>query len=286
MRIPKARYVTEDDMKIIPIRQMTKKKYVASYKGKLYCPTAHCPAKLSYCSSKKGHYKTWRYSNHSPDCQFNLEREGTRLTGSNTSNVAVNISKRHKQNALMRAYKTMVFNDAQLEGRVEDAAKVERNRSPRKVKSSTFQSAQMTLFGGAIDEDLARVKGKKLLSRFVHEIGPSDIGENRIIKGFIKDIEVAESAAEIIVGYQNEDITISFGENFKNDPLNKSYLNKFWALEEWLNRHKTVNFIGVGEVRLSKDHKYELVVEMGIDFKVDGEDLYNIARKMKVEVFN
>ncbi|MDI7740659.1 hypothetical protein QMK38_01485 [Lysinibacillus fusiformis] len=280
MRISTARLVTEDDIMMIPIRQMTKKKYATVFKGKLYCPTAHCPAKLSFSSGKKGHYKTWRYSNHSPTCPYNLERDGVREIGSRDLQLAVNISKRHKQNALMRAYKSMVIGDQNLPGLDQNSTDIKNNRA-RRVKTKANESAQMTLFGGAIDEELAKIKGRKLLSRFVHELGPSDIGNNRIIKGYIKDIDYLESVAEIIIGYQNEEMTIVFEENFKNESLNKSYLNKFWAVKEWLNRQKSVSFIGVGEVRMAKDRRYELSVTMGTDFKVDGEDLYILARKLK-----
>ncbi|QCR33056.1 hypothetical protein [Lysinibacillus sp. SGAir0095] len=280
MRISKARFVTEDDMKMIPIRLMTKKKYIAAYKGKLYCPTENCPAKLSYSSGKKGYYKTWRYSNHTPTCPYNLEREGIRQIGGKDMEISVNISKRHKQNALMRAYKSMVMDEQNIPKNEQDSAVIKKI-SQRKVKSNAFESAQMTLFGGTIAEDFSPVKGKKLLSRFVHEIGPADIGKNRIVKGLIKDIELLDSAAEMIIGYQDMEMTIVFLDNFQKDPLNKSYENKFWAIKEWLNRVKTVNFIGVGEVRMTKDNHFELSVSMGTDFKVDGEDLYNLARKLK-----
>ncbi|MCM3389666.1 hypothetical protein [Ureibacillus chungkukjangi] len=280
MRISKAKLITEDDIKLIPIGQMTKKKYIAAFKGKLFCPTEHCSAKLSYSSGKKGHYKTWRYSNHSPTCPYNLERDGIQQIGSKDIKLEVNISKRHKQSALMRAYKSMMIDE--INGPILERNSEEiKNNSHRKVKTNASETAQMTLFGGAIDEDFTKTKGKKLLSRFVHEISPSDIGKNRIIKGFIKDIELLESTAELIVGYQNEEIAIVFMEHFKTDPLNKSYVNKFWAIKEWMSHLKAVTFIGVGEVQFTKDGKYELYVSMGTDFKVDGEDMYNLARKLK-----
>ena len=280
MRISTAKLVTEDDISLIPIRKMTKKKYVAAYKGKLFCPTEHCSAKLSYSSGKKGHFKTWRYSNHSPTCPYNLERDGIRQIGSEDIKLEVNISNRHKQSALMRAYKSMVIDEQNAPRHEHKSSKI-KNVSPRKVKANATETAQMTLFGGSTNEEFAQIKEKKLLSRFVHKIGPSDIGKKRIIKGFIKDIEILESFAEIVVGYENEEISIVFRDNFKNDPLNKSYKNKFWAIREWMCLLKSVNFIGVGEIQLTRDNKYELSVSMGTDFKVDGEDLYNLARKLK-----
>lgn len=285
MRISTARLITEDDIKMIAIRQMTKKMYVSTYKGKLYCPTAHCSAKLSFCGGKKGYYKTWPFSNHSASCPYNLVREGVRHNGSKDLKIAVNITKKHKQNALMRAYKSMIIEERNFP-KLDQNTSASINVRPIRVKSKADEPAQMTLFGGAADEGFAKMKGKKLLSRFVHEIGPADLGKNRIIKGFIKDIDLGESAAEIIIGYHNEDMTIVFEEKFKKEPLNKSYLNKFWAIKEWLNRQKNVNFIGVGEVRAASDNKYELSILMGTDFKIDGEDLYILARKMKAPAIN
>ncbi|MFC7684503.1 hypothetical protein [Ureibacillus sp. GCM10028918] len=285
MRISTARFVTEDDIKMIPIRQMTKKKYVTDYKGKLYCPTPHCPAKLSYSSGKKVHYKTWPHSNHSPTCQHNLERDGVRLIAGKHLKLAVNISKRHKQNALMRAYKSIAVDELNTKKFNHITSKPENTR-PSKMKSKALESAQMTLFGGALDGEVAHFKGNKLYSRFVHEIGPSDVGKNRIIKGFIKHIELLESAVYFTVGYQNKEMTIVFEDSFIKEPLNKSYINKFWAVTEWMNRMKTVNFTGVGEVQLTKHNRYELFVLMGTDFKVDGEDLYNLARKMRALAFS
>ncbi|HWK24284.1 MAG TPA: hypothetical protein VNS08_14745 [Ureibacillus sp.] len=285
MRISTARYITENDIKMLPITQMTKKKYSAIYKGRLYCPTANCPAKLSYSSGNKGHYKTWRNSNHSPVCPFNLERDGIRIIGSNDLKIAANISKKHKQNALMRAYKSMEIDELNVSQETQVTSQLKNNRL-RKMKSKTIESAQMTLFEATVNKDLVQLKGKKLLSRFVHEVGTSDIGKNRIIKGFIKNIELQGSTAEIIVDYQNKEMLIDFNDDFTKEPLNKSYLNKFWAVQEWMNRQKKVSFIGMGEVHMTKDNEFELIISMGTDFKVDGEDLYNLARKIKVEIVN
>lgn len=92
-------------------RTDVEEKYVAFYKGRLYCPTPHCQAKLSYNSAKKGHYKTWRNNNHSSACLYNLERDGVRYIGSADLKLDVKLRKTHKQNALIRAYKSMVINE-------------------------------------------------------------------------------------------------------------------------------------------------------------------------------
>lgn len=104
-----------------------------------------------------------------------------------------------------------------------------------------------------------------------------------MIKGYVKDIELLDSAAEIIIGSNNEEMKVVFEERFRKEPLNKSYLNKFWAIKEMLNHYKEIYFTGVGEVREDRNCKYELSIFMGASFKLNNEDLYNIARVMSFQ---
>ncbi|KGR78291.1 hypothetical protein [Ureibacillus manganicus] len=280
MRIPTARYITDDDIKIITLKEMTKKKYDAIYKGKLYCPTDHCIAKVSFSSGPKAHYKTWRYSNHSSDCMYQLDRVETRTLIKLGKAVTVNISNRRKQDALVRAYKSMILSENEIPIAVQENKNEIRKKSPKKDGQLTEQTVQMRLFGGEVDEGDTHFKGKKLLSKFVDAIIPTDIGEVRLIKGFVKDIELIDSVAEIIVGYQDEEIKIVFEERFKKEPLNKSYLEKFWAIKDLLSIKKVIVFNGVGEIREDKSGSYELSIILGSDIRLNGEDLYNIARSM------
>ena len=284
MRISKARYIVQDDIEIVTLKQITKKKYEAVYKGKLFCPTENCPAKVSFCSGRKKYYKTWRFSNHSPDCIYHLDRSGRRSVKGLNEYITMNIGSKRKQDALMRAYKSMVNPDSIEISDSTSFQKQKLNKSPQKDGEDKEQSVQMKLFGGEMDEDRTVVKGKKLLSRFVNEIGPTDIGQHRVIKGVVKEIEVIDTVAEILVGYHEEQIKVIFEESFKKDPLNKSYLNKFWAVKKLLNNN-TVVFSGVGEVRQGQENEYELSISLGSDFKLNGEDLYNIAKRLNAKVF-
>jgi len=284
MRISKARYIVQDDIEIVTLKQITKKKYEAVYKGKLFCPTENCPAKVSFCSGRKKYYKTWRFSNHSPDCIYHLDRSGRRSVKGLNEYITMNIGSKRKQDALMRAYKSMVNPDSIEISDSTSFQKQKLNKSPQKDGEDKEQSVQMKLFGGEMDEDRTVVKGKKLLSRFVNEIGPTDIGQHRVIKGVVKEIEVIDTVAEILVGYHEKQIKVIFEESFKKDPLNKSYLNKFWAVKKLLNNN-TVVFSGVGEVRQGQENEYELSISLGSDFKLNGEDLYNIAKRLNAKVF-
>lgn len=282
MRIPKARYITEDDIKMVTLNEITKKKYDAIYKGKLFCPTDHCPAKMSFCSGQKAHYKTWRFSNHSPDCIYHLNRNGKRTVIGSTPVITMNISKTRIQDALTRAYKSMVEVD-ESELIQPSNNKPKKNDSPKTYGAVKEQSFQLKLFGGDLDEESSHYKGKKLLSRWVHLIAPNDVGQVRLIKGYVKDVELLDSAAEIIIGSNNEEMKVVFEERFRKEPLNKSYLNKFWAIKQMLNHYKEIYFTGVGEVREGRDGEYELSIFMGASFKLNNEDLYNIARVMSLQ---
>lgn len=282
MRIPKARYITEDDIKMVTLNEITKKKYDAIYKGKLFCPTDNCPAKVSFCSGQKAHYKTWRFSNHSPDCIYHLNRNGRRTVVGSTPANTMNISKTRIQDALSRAYKSMVEVDgSELIQSSNNTPK--KNNSPKTNEGVKEQTFQLKLFGGDLDEESSHYKGKKLLSRWVHLIASNDVGQVRLIKGYVKDVELLDSAAEIIIGSNNEEMKVVFEERFRKEPLNKSYLNKFWAIKQMLNHYKEIYFTGVGEVREGRDCEYELSIFMGASFKLNNEDLYNIARVMSLQ---
>lgn len=282
MRIPKARYITEDDIKMVTLNEITKKKYDAIYKGKLFCPTDNCPAKVSFCSGQKAHYKTWRFSNHSPDCIYHLNRNGRRTVVGSTPANTMNISKTRIQDALSRAYKSMVEVDgSELIQSSNNTPK--KNNSPKTNEGVKEQTFQLKLFGGDLDEESSHYKGKKLLSRWVHLIASNDVGQVRLIKGYVKDVELLDSAAEIIIGSNNEEMKVVFEERFRKEPLNKSYLNKFWAIKQMLNHYKEIYFTGVGEVREGRDGEYELSIFMGASFKLNNEDLYNIARVMSLQ---
>ncbi|MBM7607510.1 hypothetical protein JOD29_000747 [Lysinibacillus composti] len=284
MRISKARYIVQDDIEIVTLKQITKKKYEAIYKGKLFCPTENCPAKVSFCSGRKKYYKTWRFSNHSPDCIYHLDRSGRRSVKGLNEYMTMNMGSKRKQNALMRAYKSMVDPDSIEISVPTSVQKPKHNKSPQKDGEVKERSVQMKLFGGEMDEDGSVVKGKKLLSRFVNEIGPSDMGQHRVIKGVVKKIDVIDTVAEILVGYHEKEIKVIFEESFKKDPFNKSYLNKFWAVKKLLKNDKIV-FSGVGKVRQGQENEYELSISLGSDFKLNGEDLYNIAKRLNAKVF-
>lgn len=281
MQILTARYITEGVTKVVTLHAITKKNYGAVYKGKLFCPTEHCPAKVAFCSGHRAHYKTWRFSNHAPDCMYHLDRSGRRSVTGFKQGITVNVSKKRKQEAVMRAYKSMLLLEVDGTMNMSSKNRNKKNKSPKKAIADKRQSIQLRLFDGETDEEGSKIKSKKLISRFVDEIGPSDSGQSRIIKGYVKDIKLMESVAEITVGHNTKEIKIVFEERFKEEPLNKSYLSKFWAIKELLGNQKTIIFTGAGDVHRVGVDDYELSVFMGADFKLNGEDLYNIARRMK-----
>ncbi len=282
MRIPTARYITENDIKMVTLKVITKKKYDATYKGKLYCPTDNCSARVSFSSGRKAHFKTWRLSNHSSDCMYHLDRTGTRTVFGFENSIKVNISNKRKQDALVRAFQSMTQSETVTSEEGQKNNNEKKNISPKKDGKEKAKNIQLKLFGGEVEEAEIDIKGKKLLSKFVDIIGPTDIGQVRLIKGYVKDIELMDSVAEIIVGYQSEDIKIVFEERFKKEPLNKSYLDKFWSIKKYLSIKKVVVFNGVGEIREDRMGRYELSVSLGSDIRFNGEDLYNIARSMMV----
>lgn len=282
MQIPTAKCIVGEDIKIIALHEMTKSKYEGMYKGKLFCPTETCLAKVSFCSGdRKAHYKTWPFSKHAMNCSYhpNNSRNRTITRFGRGSN-----SKNRKQEAVMRAYKSMLQLETNEPVIINSKNKSKKNKNPRKTSNYQNDSIQMKLFDEEIDEKNSKVTSNKLLSRFVDEISEADIGETRLIKGFVIKVSLIDSVAEIIIDYNNEQIKVVFEERFKNEPLNKSYLSKFWAIKELLNRKERLIFTGVGEVSEVENGEYQLSIWMGTDFKLNGGDLYTIARRMQAEI--
>ena len=62
----------------------------------------------------------------------------------------------------------------------------------------------------------------------------------RLVMGKVKNSTEVGDVAEIIVENNNQVITVVFEEAFIAEPLNRSYLNKFWSINQLLNQQLPV----------------------------------------------
>ena len=269
MVILHGRYLVGDTEQVVHLSEMNRQKYQKQFKGKLYCPTEGCCALLSYSAGKKEHFKTWRLRHHSEDCIYNGKRAV--VTSSHEEGKGT-ISGNRRQSALRYAAKM-------LEGsRQEKETKGVQRRVPRLSKRQRKKERQMTLY----DEDLlgeALVKENVLRKKFFDQLTMKDIGQVRLVIGYIASVKLTGSVAELVVQYNGTQINVVYPETFVTERLNRSYLNKFVAIDKALESEQIPTFIGIGEIRLNDEQAMELIIYQGTDFKVNNMDLSLFAKQ-------
>ena len=270
MRILQGRYLVGGTEKVVHLSEMNKRKYQKRFKGKLYCPTEGCPALLSYSAGKKAHFKTWRLRHHSPDCIYNRRRE---IVPSLHKGAKATISGNRRQNALRHAAKM-------FEGsRIEKESKVHQNIAPRLSKRQRKNNIQMTLYDGDLLEEDALVKRGAIRKKFVNELTMKDVGQVRLVLGYIDSIELVNSVAELVIQYNNTQVKVVYPEAFIKERLNRSYLNKFDAIFKALESEQPPTFMGIGEIQLNDEQAMELMIYNGTDFKINNMDLPLFAKQ-------
>ena len=287
MRILSAIYAADDGVeKEVYPREITPRIYENELKGKLYCPTENCPARISFSSGKTAHFRTWRFDEHSSDCIFYFDRIPMNLGWNTTNTISVEITFDRRQNALQDAFIQMNLTEEEKETLRRDRA-ASRGRTKKRAVTAAKKnttSMQLVLFDGELYEDELAHRRRNISKRFVDEITESDIGEIRLVMSEVKNIKLLGEVAEIIIEYNNEIITVVFEEAFTAEPLNSSYLNKFWSIKRLLDRLEQIQFTGIGDVRKNaKTNRLELVIYAGTDFKINNTDMFRLAAQFARE---
>ena len=270
MRILQGRYLVSGIEQVVHLSEMNRQKYQKQFKGKLYCPTEGCPALLSYSAGKKAHFKTWRLRHHSANCIYNGKQA---IVTSLRKDAKATISGNRRQNALRNAAKM-------FEGsRSGKGLKVEQNIAPRSSKRKRKNDIQMTLYDGYLLEEDALVKGKAIRKKFVDELTMKDVGQVRLVIGYIDSMELVDSVAELVIQYNDIQVKVVYPEAFVKERLNRSYLNKFGVIYKALESEQPPTFIGIGEIRLNDEQAIELIIYNGTDFKINNMDLSLFAKQ-------
>lgn len=287
MRILSAIYLAKDGVKKeIHPREITTRIYENELKGKLYCQTENCPARISFSGGKKAHFRTWRFDDHSSECLFYFDRIPMNLGRHTTNIISVEIAFGRRQNALQDAFIQMNLSEEEkeiLQKNRDESGKRTKKRAVT-IDKRNATSVQMVLFDGELYEDEVIHHRRNISKRFVDEITTSDIGEIRLIMGKVKSSGRLGEVAEIIIENNKEAITVVFEEAFIAEPLNRSYLNKFWTIERSLGQLAQVQFTGIGEVRENvRMNRLELVIYAGTDFRINNRDMFVLAAQFARE---
>ena len=276
MKILNSRYFVDGKERIVHLSEMNRQQYKRRFKGKLYCPTEGCPALLSYNGGKTPHFKTWRRRQHSAGCMYNVHRDIKEAAGGYLEDKTVTISGNRRQNALREAAR-LFTKKAEGEGGEKERAfpKKEAAKTP---KHSRKEHIQMTLYDGDLLEDDAFVKGRVIRKKFVDEVKPKDVGQVRLVLGYVHRVVLNGEVADLYIESNGAVLKAIYPEEFVKERLNSSYLNKFPSLLKAVEAGEVLTFAGVGEVRLDGQEALELAIYSGADFKINNLDLSIFAK--------
>lgn len=273
------RYVGYDAKPVLQLDDINKRSYQEKFRGKLFCPTEGCPARMVYSGGESPHFRKWKYDYHALDCPYYTEMTTLTTSPSRAEPVLVIPSWDRKQNALSEAYRLMIMTDEEREQEKERQSVRQASLPISNRQKKSPRPMQLTIFGEGIDErELVDGRRKNILKRHVEQIGESDIEQPRLIMGYVKHILIQPPVATIIVENKSEIINLVFEETFIKEPLNHSYLNKFWAIQKSLQAQERLIITCIGEVRRNRNTlEYELSVFYGTDLKINDQDLYILA---------
>ncbi|MBO1910555.1 hypothetical protein J4G37_37930, partial [Microvirga sp. 3-52] len=232
------------------------------------------------------HFRTWRYDQHSVNCPYYFARFPVKLGRNLTDIVRVEISYNRRQNALNDAYIQMNLSVEEREALRNSRIKPRNSVRGITSRKANVKAEQLVLFDSGLYEDELIFRRRNISKRLVDGITASDIGEIRLVMGKITSNIVDGETAEIVVENNNKVITVVFEESFTADPYNSSYLNKFWAINQVLNRERVVQFTGIGDVRKNtRSHRLELVIHAGTDFRINNRDISALAAQLALEQY-
>lgn len=269
MVILHGRYLVDGIEQVVHLSEMNKRKYQKQFKGKLYCPTEGCSALLSYSAGKKEHFKTWRLRHHSEDCMYNGKRT---VVTSLHEDAKGAMSGNRRQSALRNAAKMLERNRRGKETNREPKI------APRSSKRQRKKDRQITLYDSDLLDD-ALVKEKVIRKKFIDQLTMKDVGQVRLVIGDIHSIKLMGSVAELVVQYNGAQVNVVYPEAFVTERLNRSYLNKFGAIDKALESEQPPTFIGIGEIGLNDEQAMELIIYHGTDFKINNMDLSLFAKQ-------
>lgn len=278
MLIAEARLVKEANEKLVPIQEVSKQLYDQYFRGFLYCPTPGCPAKLVYINSDRAHFRTWKYYAHHEGCVYYFERRWVERDVQ-FSDVTVGFEYERRQMALSRAYRAMRFPEELPVLKTVKRATVE-NQKPTLQRRKSITGIQTTLFDDETWESLKR-KRPPLRRKFVSKINENDIGQHKLVMGYVHKIELLEDVAKITLVENDKEIDIVFEQAFTEESKNNSYLNKFGVIQHVADQNPETAFAGIGEVRFNPTtNRFEHQIFFGTDFRIEDMDLLVLSARV------
>lgn len=273
MLISKARFVKNAEEKFVSIAEVSKDTYDHHFRGFLYCPTPSCSAKVVYINSASAHFRTWQYHSHNEGCMYHFERRWVERDFQLTD-VTIGYEFEQRQMALNRAYQSMRFPEEYT------PLKSVAIQIPTRFRKKTITGEQISLFDENTLQSLKR-KRLPLRRKYVSKINGNDIGKQKLVMGYIKNVDLKLDVAKITLFENEKEIDIVFEDAFIEEEKNKKYLNKFGVIQQFEENNPELAFAGIGEVRFNrKTNRFEHQIFFGTDFRIENMDLLVLSSKM------
>lgn len=170
--------------------------YQAKYRGRLFCCTPGCPAKVKWASynGRTPFFATWPHSQHDPSCPYAFERDPSKITERSVETFKTRISLEHKQRALRDANKKLKQSDGEL------PPDPPRNTKPNRShpKGATEVSRQVPSTDPDAPPEQRGKKSVRLSQKGCRNLSPKNHGKDLTVYGHIVNAELREHSVRFL----------------------------------------------------------------------------------------
>ncbi|MGZ4107806.1 MAG: hypothetical protein ACXVO1_10765 [Tumebacillaceae bacterium] len=276
MPILSALHIEEGEQNELTPHQIKGHLYEQKYKGKLFCTTLGCNAKLVFVQNgtPAGYFRTWKYEHHIEGCVYRFHREIGRIGIRRELEFHVEASPVKKGKAMDEAFAIAKRKADKME-LIQSVKKSRKSAAGRGAGESA--QVKLVLFEGIEEEEMKRegIRSPRILKRDALALKDSDVGRVRLVYGVISDVEAEASRAVVRLDGGNKAVHVRFDEAFF--AINPMYEGLFHYAKRYCEANRNVIFTGYCEVRSGTNGDYELFVYQGRDLKLQNTTLLSLA---------
>lgn len=270
-----ALYKTATDETIVNLTSLKPKKYREKYRGNLYCSTPNCSARITYVmrAGNKNHFRTWRGTIHSKDCEYYSEKITERI-GTRTSYVDyIYLSDDQMSRSMKEAYLQELMTPEEKE-----LAK-QKLKNPRK-RTGTLEGNEQISFELTTDpehKDKSQAGQKaRLYRRNVDALTSRDIGLTRTVIGEYVEADLSTERPLVRIKKNGVYANVLFEEAFFAE--NSAGLERLINISKYADIYILPMIIVIGEVRQNLVlNEYEIALFEYKALRVDGKSLDSLA---------
>ncbi|ANU21414.1 hypothetical protein BBI15_15120 [Planococcus plakortidis] len=274
-KIYDALYKTAINETIVNLTSLTPKDYREKYRGNLYCSTPNCSAMITYVmrAGNKNHFRTWRGTLHSKDCEYYSEKIAGRI-GIRASFVDyIYLSGDQMSRSMKEAYLQELMTP---EEKVLAKQKV---KNPRK-RTGTLEGNEQISFELTTDpehKDKSQSGQKaRLYRRDVNALTTRDIGLTRTVIGEYVEADFSNERPVVRIKKQDVYANILFEEAFFAE--NIAGRDRLSTISKYFDIYTSLIIVAVGEIRQSSVlEEFEIVLFDYKAFRVNGRSLDSLA---------